>query len=221
MGAFSHCAQVLLPDYTDWEERVHFISHLPGIALGLAVFVYTLTHSTSFDTLLSGVLYGTSLILLYAVSCCYHSIPRRCMRAKQRMRIADHCSIFLLVAGSSTPFTLCVLRRENFQIGWSLTWFIWAMALLGIFLLAIDLERFKRFSLLLYLMMGLSVVAQGRLIESGIGREGFVLVMAGCIFYLVGLVLYCIKKPWTHAIFHLLCIIGSTFHCLCICSCIL
>lgn len=210
-----------LPQYTLQEECIHVISHLFGILLGFAVLIYSMISRNSFYTLFSGSIFGTSLILLYTASCCYHGMPRRYRCAKQIMRIADHCSIFILIAGSSTPFTLCVLRSEDTKIGWGFTLFVWAVAALGIVLLVIDLKKFEKLSILLYLVMGFGVITQGGIIQNSIGETGFALIIAGGISYLIGLILYSLKIRWTHAVFHVLCVIGSGLHCLCICSYIL
>lgn len=210
-----------LPQYTTQEEYIHVISHLFGILLGLVVLIYSLINGNSIYILLSGVIFGISLMLLYTASCCYHGMPRRYRYAKQMLRIADHCSIFILIAESSTPFTLCVLRPKNLQIGWEFTLFVWAVAVIGIVLIVIDLKKFEKLSILLYLVMGFGVITQGGVIQKGIGETGFALIIAGGISYLIRLILYSIKIRWTHVMFHVLCVIGSALHCLCICSYIL
>lgn len=205
-----------LPQYTTVEEKVHVVSHLFGVAIGICMVIFSLSKSSSRSELYAGMVFGISLILLYTASCLYHGIPMRYFGAKKIFQVIDHCSIFILIAGSSTPFVLCVLGTAAPQVGWFYTLFIWTIAAVGIVLLVIDLNRFKKLSILLYLVMGFSVTLKGGLLRAGIGDAGFALVIAGGVAYCIGLVLYCVRVRWTHAVFHVLCVAGSALHCICV-----
>jgi hemolysin III len=205
-----------LPQYAPAEEKVHVISHLFGVAMGICMVLTALAKDVSRSERYSGIAFGISLILLYAASCVYHGIRPQYVRLKRTFRIIDHCSIFILIAGSSTPFTLCVLGKAEPQAGQFYNLLIWAIVAVGIVLLVIDLDRFRNVSILLYLVMGFSVTLKGGLLKAGIGEAGFAVVVAGGVAYCIGLILYSIKIRWTHAAFHVLCIVGSALHCACV-----
>ena len=133
-------------------------------------------------------------------------------------QIIDHCSIFLLIAGSYTPFCLCTLREYNPALGWTIFGIVWAMAALGVIFNSIDLKKFKTFSMICYLVMGWLIIVRGSVIVNALGAIGFGLVLGGGIIYTIGAVLYGVgkKHKWMHSIFHLACIVGSVLQAVCI-----
>ena len=138
----------ILPDYTKGEEIFNMVSHIVGGAVGisaltLCVIIAALHHNVW--GVVSSAVYGASMIILYTMSSIYHGL-RPNLTAKKVFQIIDHCSIFLLIAGTYTPFTLCSLREYNPFLGWAIFGIIWGAAILGITLNSIDIKAFKKFS---------------------------------------------------------------------------
>ena len=137
---------------------------------------------------------------------------------KKVMQVLDHCTIFLLIAGSYTPFALCTFREYDAAIGWTIFGIIWAMAIIGIVLNAIDLKRYKIFSMICYLGMGWAVIFKANLLPVLLPTGGLVLLVAGGIAYTIGAILYGVgkKHKWMHSVFHLFILLGSLLHFFCI-----
>ena len=157
------------------------------------------------------------MIILYTMSSIYHGLSPR-LKAKKVFRILDHCSIFLLIAGSYTPFALCTLREYDLATGWIIFAVIWIMAILGITLNAIDLKKYKVFSMICYLAMGWCIIVKINLLPALLGIKGFILLLAGGIVYTIGAILYGIgkKRKYIHSVFHIAICIGNLLQFLCI-----
>ena len=140
------------------------------------------------------------------------------VNGKKVMQVLDHCTIFLLIAGSYTPFALCTFREYDAAIGWTVFGIIWAIAIIGIVLNAIDLKRYKIFSMICYLGMGWAVIFKANLLPVLLPTGGLVLLVAGGIAYTIGAILYGIgkKHKWMHSVFHLFILLGSLLHFFCI-----
>lgn len=146
----------VLPKYTKGEEIFNMTSHIVGGALGIVAtvlcIVFAAIHGNVYGVV-SGAIYGITMIILYTMSSIYHGLkPER--PAKKVFQILDHCSIFLLIAGSYTPFALCTIREVDVATGWTIFGVIWGLAILGIILNSIDIKKFKVFSMICYLLMG-------------------------------------------------------------------
>lgn len=137
---------------------------------------------------------------------------------KKVMQVLDHCTIFLLIAGSYTPFALCTFREYNTATGWTIFGVIWAMAIIGIILNAIDLKKYRIFSMICYLGMGWAIIVKANLLPVLLPTAGLALLVAGGIAYTVGAILYGLgkKHKWMHSIFHLFILLGSLLHFFCI-----
>jgi len=139
----------ILPTYTKGEEIFNMTSHIVGGAFGIVAtvlcVVFAAIHHNVYGVV-SGAIYGASMIILYTMSSIYHGLHRN--NAKKVFQVLDHCTIFLLIAGSYTPFALCTFREYNTALGWSLFGIIWGVAILGIVLNAIDLKKYKIFSMI-------------------------------------------------------------------------
>ena len=215
----TNLAERTLPDYTRGEERFNMISHIVGggmgiVATALCVIVAALQHNVY--GVVSGAIFGASMIALYTISSVYHGLHGG--TGKKVMQILDHCTIYFLIAGTYTPFCLCTIREHNPVLGWGTFGLIWALAALGIVLNAIDLKRFKIISMVLYLGMGWCIILTGRLIVTLLGSAGFALLLWGGVAYTVGAVFYGLghKRRYIHSVFHLFCLVGSGLHVLCI-----
>lgn len=130
----------------------------------------------------------------------------------------DHCSIFVLVAGTCTPFILSLIGRSGDWTEWIFYAVVWLIALGGIALLGVDLKRFKSIAIVLYVFMGALLVFRAGDLREMLGPEGLALLLAGGGAYLVGLLFYGLasRHEWMHGVFHVLCLAGSVLHCVCI-----
>ena len=151
------------------------------------------------------------------MSSIYHGLNPK-LKAKKVFQIIDHCSIFLLIAGTYTPFALCTLREYSPAVGWAIFGIVWGMAAIGITLNAIDLKKFKVFSMICYLCMGWCIIVKIGVVFKQLGTTGFALLLSGGIVYTVGAIFYGLskKKKWMHSIFHLACVVGSLLQLICI-----
>ena len=202
----------VLPTYTKGEEIFNMVSHIVGGAFGIAATVlcviFAALHHNVYGVV-SGAIYGATMIILYTMSSIYHGLHPN--KAKKVFQILDHCTIFLLIAGSYTPFALCTFREHNTALGWTLFGIIWGVAILGIVLNAIDLKKYKKFSMICYLAMGWCIIVKLPLLISLLGIPGTILLVLGGIAYTVGAVLYGIgkKHKYIHSISHLFIVLGS------------
>ena len=203
----------ILPKYTRGEEIINMTSHIVGGVLGVVALVlcvvFAAIHGNGYGVV-SGAIYGVTMIILYTMSSIYHGLnPKR--KAKKVFQVLDHCSIYLLIAGSYTPFALCTLREYDTALGWTIFGVIWFVAILGIVLNSIDIKKFKVFSMICYLVMGWCIVFKINLLPELIGTAGFVLLLIGGLSYTVGAILYGLgkKHKYMHSIFHLFILLGS------------
>lgn len=197
--------------YSLGEEIANAITHGLGVALSiaaLALLVFVAATRGNGWHLATAIVYGTSLFLLYLSSTLYHSIPGE--KARHVFKIIDHSAIYLLIAGTYTPFTLVTLRHSG---GWWLFAIVWSLAAVGIALEAFWVYRPKWVSAAVYLGMGwLIVVAMGPLIEN-LAPAGVWLLAAGGLAYTLGTIFYVLKKvPYMHAVWHLFVLGGSICH---------
>lgn len=215
----TNLASRTLPDYTRAEERFHMISHIVGGGMGIAATVLCVVAAALEGNgygVVSGAIFGGSMVALYTISSVYHGLHGG--TGKKVMQILDHCTIYFLIAGTYTPFCLCTIRQHNPALGWGTFGFVWALAVVGIVLNAIDLKRFQKVSMVLYLGMGWCIILTGKLIVQLLGGTGFALLVGGGVAYTVGAVFYGLghKRRYIHSVFHLFCLVGSGLHILCI-----
>ncbi len=210
----------VLPSYTKGEEIFNMTSHIVGAALGVVAIVLCViraaTHGSVYGVV-SAAIYGSMMLILYTMSSIYHGLSPKCT-GKKVLQVLDHCTIFLQIAGSYTPFALCTFREYNPAIGWTLFGVIWGMAILGIVLNAIDLKKYKRFSMICYLVMGWVILVRVDLFPKLLAPTGIALLVLGGIAYTIGAVLYGVgkKHKYMHSIFHLFILLGSVLQFFCI-----
>jgi len=214
-----------LPGYTRGEEIFNMVSHIVGGALGitattLCVIVAALHHNVM--GVISGAIFGATMILLYTMSSIYHGLSPR-LTAKKVFQIIDHCTVYILIAGSYTPFTLVSLRAQNAALGWTIFALVWGVAIVGIVFTAIDLRTFRIPSIICYLAMGWLIVFAIKPVIRAIGTGGTILLVAGGLAYTVGAILYINgrRRQYTHSIFHLFVLAGSILHFLCVLFCVM
>lgn len=210
----------VLPRYTKGEEVFNMVSHIVGGALGITATVlcviFAAIHHNVYGVV-SGALFGVTMIVLYTMSSIYHGL-KPSLTAKKVFQVIDHCSIYLLIAGTYTPFSLCTLREYKTWLGWTVFGIIWGLAALGITLNAIDLKSFRVISMILYLGMGWCIIFTGKIIFDCLGVAGFCLLLAGGVSYTIGSIFYGLgrKQKYIHSVFHLFVVLGSLLHFLCI-----
>ena len=157
------------------------------------------------------------MLFLYTMSSLYHGLKPN-SKSKKVFQILDHCAIFVLIAGSYTPFALCTLREYSTALGWVIFGVIWGFAILGITLNSIDLKKYKVFSMICYLAMGWCIIVRGDLLPQLLGIPGFALLLAGGLVYTLGAILYGVgkKRKYVHSIFHICVFLGNLLHVLCV-----
>ncbi|MHB1238262.1 MAG: PAQR family membrane homeostasis protein TrhA [Gallionella sp.] len=192
-------------------EKFNALTHLVGAVLALAgTVVLIVLAALGGDPwkIVSVSIYGATLILLYSFSTLYHSLRGR---AKDILRKLDHNSIYLLIAGSYTPFCLVTLRGPW---GWSLFGVVWGLAAFGILQELMQRSETRILSLVIYVVMGWVALAALVQLRHALGPDGFAWLVAGGLFYTVGIVFYVIDKRLAHAhgIWHLFVIAGSACH---------
>lgn len=202
--------------YTKGEEIFNSVSHGVGSLLsvvGCAVMVTLAACFRNWVAVVSACVYGLSMIVLYTMSTLYHAIPYQ--RPKGVLRVLDHASVYLLIAGSYTPITLLLLNGS--RKGLLLFATVWVLAIAGIVLNVVDMQRFRKVSMALYLMMGWAALLDIRNIVTTLGSAGSVLLIAGGVCYTVGVVFYKLKRiRYMHGVWHLFVLAGSVLHYLCI-----
>lgn len=206
--------EITIPNYTLSEELISSISHGLGAALGIVALVMCVVKSALKGSIIGVVcssIYGASLIILYMMSTMYHALKRN--RAKKVFRVIDHCSIYLLIAGTYTPYTLIALKGA---IGWVLFGVVWGAAAVGITLNAVNINKFKVFSMITYIAAGWVIIIAAKPLADVLAAEGILLLLIGGIAYTVGAVLYVIGKKmklkYMHSVFHFFVLAGSILH---------
>jgi hemolysin III len=197
--------------YTATEELANGITHGIGVLLsiaGLVILIITASLHGDVRQMVSFTIFGSTMIMLYSASTLYHSISNPLLKAG--LKKLDHSAIFLLIAGTYTPFLTVHLRST---LGWSLFAVIWSLAVIGIVIKVFYMQKVKKLSTGLYLTMGwLCVIAMQGLFHI-LPIASFALLIAGGLFYTAGVIFYAWKKlPYHHAVWHLFVLGGSTSH---------
>ncbi len=193
------------------EELANVVTHTIGAALGIAglsILVAGAARRGDAWRIVSFGIYGLTLVLLYLASAFYHGA--RSLRLKRLLRLFDHAAIYLLIAGTYTPFTLVSLRG---RLGWTIFGLIWALATTGVLLKVLHFERIRFLSTALYLLMGWLALAAIRPVIDAVSLQGFLWLAAGGLAYTIGVVFYVWRRlPYAHTVWHLFVLAGSAFH---------
>jgi len=197
--------------YNPKEEKLNVISHGIGLVLSIVALVLLVVYSSLFGSawhIVSFSIYGASLILLYSASTFYHYVQSPKLRHK--LNIFDHSAIYVLIAGTYTPFTLVVLKG---WVGWTIFGVSWGLAITGIILKLFYTGKYDKISTFAYVLMGWVVIFAIKPLVHNLPFEGLMWLLGGGISYTVGAVLYSIKRiKFNHAIFHIFVLIGSFCH---------
>ena len=197
--------------YSPTEEKLNIWSHAFGIFLSIIALVLLIFKAVQQDNIwmmISFPIFGVSLILLYLASTLYHASKEPQKRFK--LKVFDHAAIYVLIAGSYTPFTLVSLNGET---GWLIFSMVWVMAFTGIILKLFFTGRFKVVSTAMYVLMGWLIVFYFQDLTASLHEKGVFYLILGGVLYTIGAILYSIKKiKFNHAIFHFFVLAGSFCH---------
>jgi hemolysin III len=197
--------------YSPAEERINIVSHAVGFVLGVIALLFLVLRAINRGGVLytaSFTVFGLSLLVLYAASTLYHSAKEPERRA--RLKIFDHSSIYVLIAGTYTPFTMVTLHGT---VGWIMFGIVWGSALTGIILKQFFIGKYSIFSTTMYVLLGCVILFAIKPLYQNLSFEGFLWLLGGGVAYIIGAVLYSIKKiKFNHAIFHILVLVGSFCH---------
>lgn len=196
--------------YSFAEEVANAVTHGIAALLSIAALVvmlwYTVTRSGDTNAIVSASIFGSAMIILYTASTLYHAVPVG--RLKQILQVFDHGAIYLMIAGSYTPFCLVSLKGP---VGWTLCAVVWSIALFGMIFQPLLMKRADWLNCILYLLLGWCVVLVIKPLIATLATTGLWLLVAGGIVYSVGVVFYlCEKIPFNHAIWHLFVLAGTT-----------
>ena len=203
--------QTKIQFYSPTEEKLNIWSHAVGIFLSIIALVLLIVKAEEQNNvwmMVSFPIFGISLIVLYLASTLYHASKNPEKRFK--LKIFDHAAIYVLIAGTYTPFTLVSLNGE---IGWFIFSVVWAIAFAGIILKLFFTGRFKVISTAMYVLMGWIIIFYFKELTANLNSDGVFYLILGGVFYTIGAILYSIKKiKFNHAIFHFFVLAGSFSH---------
>lgn len=204
-----------LPNYSVGEERFNYISHTVGGVIGIAALVLCVAISSWKHNnigIVTSIVYGMTMILLYCMSSIYHGLKDSL--AKRVFQVLDHCAIYILIAGTYTPITLCAIRLVDPVVGWGVFIIEWFMAIIAIIFNAIDLKKYSVFSMICNLVMGWGIIVVFPIVIKALTWDGFMYILSGGIFYTIGAILYGMgkNKSYMHCIFHVFVLLGSVSH---------
>jgi hemolysin III len=197
--------------YSALEEKLNVISHGIGFLLSISALVLLVVRSSLYGNayhIVSFTIFGSSLVVLYAASTLYHNSKKEKVRA--RLNIFDHASIFILIAGTYTPYVLVSL---NGVMGWILFGITWAAAAIGVTLKFFYIGKYEKLSTILYVLMGWIIIIAIKPLFESLSPNGLFWLFTGGIAYTIGAVLFSLKRlKLNHAIFHFFVLIGSASH---------
>lgn len=218
-------ADRVLPDYTRGEETTNMITHVLGAVFGAAALVFcVLSAARRGDVyrVVGASVYGASLILLYTMSSVYHGL--RMSTGKKVMQVIDHCTIYLLIAGSYTPILLGPLREDSAALAWTIFGLVWGISAVAAVFTAIDHNRYRKLSMACYIGIGWVIILALKPTVRAVTLRGLLFLLSGGIAYTVGAVLYSIGKKqgrrYMHSVFHVFVLLGTvlqfvTIYCFC------
>lgn len=209
-----------IPDYTRGEEIFNMTSHIVGFAFAIVAFflcVYTSAIHGNTWGIVTSVVYGVTMVVLYTMSSIYHGLIKK-GTSKKVLQVIDHCAIFFMIAGTYTPLLLCGLRPAHPLFAWVLFGIVWASSILGVIFNAIDLKKYRVFSMFCYLCSGWLIIAAIKPLLEVLPVSALVFLFGGGVAYTVGSILYGLgrKHKYMHAIFHIFVVAGSILHFFCI-----
>lgn len=201
--------------YPPKEERLNILSHGIGFGLSILALILLILKANRFgelEHLISFSIFGASMVLLYAASTFYHSAKASRLRIK--LNILDHAAIYILIAGTYTPFALVTLGGTT---GLIILWTVWTMALIGVVLKLFYTGRFNLISTIMYVAMGWIIIFAINPLIKNLNQDGIWWLFGGGVSYTIGAILFMLKKmPYNHAVFHIFVLLGTFAHFICI-----
>ena len=200
----------ILPDYTRGEEIFNMVTHIVGGGVGVVTLVFCIilpAVSGSVAGILCGIMFGVSMIALYTMSSIYHGLPNS--TAKKVFQILDHVSIYWLIAGTYTPVLICAMAKSYPVEACATFALVWGLATV---LTAIDLRKYKAFSMICYVGLGWAIIFSAKQAYLSLGREGFFWILFGGILYTAGVFFFVRKVRYFHSVFHIFVVLGSLCH---------
>lgn len=212
-------AERKLPRYTRGEEIANMVTHIVGGAMGIAVLTLCVIRAAIHHNpmgVVTSAIYGATMILLYTMSSVYHGLLPS--TGKKVMQVIDHCTIYVLIAGTYTPIVLASIAPKYPALGWTLFGVEWGLAALAMTLTAIDLKKYNVFSMICYIGMGWAIIFFARQAMQALTFPGFLLLLLGGIAYTVGSVLYGLgkRRKWMHSVFHIFVVLGALLQFFCV-----
>jgi len=203
------------PKYSKKEEKLNVLTHAFGLIMSIVGLPFLLLKSLQYNGFwqpLSIVIFGVSLIVLYAASTFYHASKDSKLRRK--LNIFDHAAIYFLIAGTYSPFTIIILDGS---LGWLIFSCTWVFAFVGIVLKFFFTGRYDKLSTAMYILMGWQIILVIKPLMNAFSINGLKFLFAGGVFYTLGALLYSSKKiTYNHAIFHVFVLLGSASHYICV-----
>lgn len=208
-----------LPNYSRGEEIMNMVTHIVGGALGVIVLAMCIIRSAQNGNvygIAASAVYGIAMISTFTVSSVYHGLLPNF--GKKVMQVVDHCTIYLLIAGTYTVVVLSAIRPAFPKLGWGLFIFEWVMAAVAATLTAIDMKKYEVFSMICYIGMGWAVIPFWKQVLDVLSLHGFLLLLFGGIAYSIGAILYGLgkKRKWMHGVFHIFVVLGALLQFLCV-----
>ncbi|MBQ8132177.1 MAG: hemolysin III family protein [Bacilli bacterium] len=199
-----------LPKYTLGEELVNSISHGVGAALAIAGLVLLIIRAHSALGVVCGVIYGVIMIVLYTISCIYHALSPK-LKGKRVLRTLDHINVLLMVAGTYTPISLCLLGGATGWISFSV---VWVVTIIAVVFNAINVNQFQFLSIASNLLLGWGAILIFGPLMRACPMNGIILLVSGGIVYTIGAILYGVGKkiPYIHSLFHFFVLGASILH---------
>lgn len=202
--------KIKIPKYSLSEELINSISHgLGGIFAIVALILMVVKSNTPLEYVTVSI-YGTTMIILYIISCIYHALSPK-IAGKKVLRVLDHCNVYLLVLGTYIPVSLLGVRGT---LGWILFSIVLTITIIGIVLSSIAIDKFQTIEVVCHLINGWSIILGIKELYNNISLNGLTFLLLGGIMYSLGAILYKIgaKKKYMHSIFHFFCLTGTIFH---------
>ena len=198
-----------LPVYSRGEEIMNMVTHIVGGAFAIAVLLLCLLKTANAAAIVGCGIYGAGVLITYAMSSVYHGLHIN--TGKKVMQVLDHCAIYFLIAGTYTPIMLVKFVPTYPLIGWGLLGMQWALTALAVTLTAIDLKKYRVFSMICYILMGWGIIFFLPQTLEVLGSTGFGWLLSGGIAYTIGAILFGIGKKlkWMHSVFHIFVLLGS------------
>lgn len=215
-GGASRLSKITLPNYSIGEERLNTLTHALGALFGAVVLIMCLNVAVGAWAIAGSIIYGVALMVLYSVSATYHAV--RDEERKKFMRVVDHCTIYLLIAGTYTPILWEAMRPVSAKWAWIIFAIVWGLAVIAATLTAIDMKKYSKLSMGCYIGMGWSILIAWDSAVASMETAGLVLLVAGGVVYTLGAAVYGIgkKHKYIHSLFHVFVLGGSVLQFLCI-----